>query len=97
MAKFRYTRAKVKRALDKVPKQPIKGGKELRFCYVLDGKKMWTVRYPKGRGKIGPGTVGRIRDKLRVNPQQFDALARCPWRGSHYDRHIRRLREAGKL
>ena len=97
MARFRYTRAEVKRALDKLAKQRIKGGKELRFFYVLDGKKMWKVWYPKGRGRIGTGTVGRIRDKLRVNPQQFEALARCPWRGSHYDRHIRQLREAGEL
>ena len=97
MASLRYTRARVTRGLHKLNQQRLKRGKELSFWYVLDGKKMFKVRYPKGRGDIHPGTVKNIIDTLRVDRTQFAALAKCPWTGSDYDSHMRQLQKAGQL
>jgi len=98
MARLRYTRSQVARALKKPNQQPLKRGKELNFYYVLDGEKMWRVFYPKGRRKtVGPGTAKNVINSLRLNREQFAALARCPWTGSDYDNYIRQLRDAGKV
>lgn len=98
MARLRYTRTQVARALKKPNQQRLKRGKELSYYYVLDGEKKWRVYYPKGRRKtVGPGTAKKIRDTLRLNRKQFAALAGCPWTGSDYDNHIRQLQDAGQV
>jgi hypothetical protein len=71
----------------------LRGGKELKAWYCLDGKKVLLVRVPKGHGnaELHPRTANRVMNCLRTDKSEFRSLYECPMSGSAYERKIRNM------
>jgi len=88
----------VKAALEGKLGLAFRGGKENTAWYVASGKKRFRVTAPKiHKGDVPPGTLGSIRNQIRLTTPQFADLIRCPMTGSDYEQLVRKKIDEGLL
>ena len=85
----RYRKQDVRRAVESKSGGIRKSRKEVNLRIYLDGKRVLRVTVPKGRGRLHPRTAGKIRDQLKLDPEQFQRLVKCPLTGPGYEQILR--------
>ncbi|TKJ29695.1 MAG: hypothetical protein CEE40_07600 [Chloroflexi bacterium B3_Chlor] len=84
----RHEKQEVRWAVDtKVPGE-YRCGKEENYWIVLEGKRRFMVRVPKGRGPLGIGLQGRIKKDLRLTTELFEDLVDCSLTGPKYEQYL---------
>ncbi len=81
----RYRKQKVRSAVDKKVPGQYRSGKEEIYWVVLEGRKRFKVRVPKGRGEWGIGFQESVRKDLQLNHDEFDHLVDCTLTGPDYE------------
>lgn len=87
----RYRRQDVRRAVEGKSGGIRKSRKEVNLRIYLNGKRVGRVTVPKGRGPLHPTTAKKIRDQLKLNPDEFREFVRCPLTGPDYEERLRDL------
>jgi hypothetical protein len=81
----RHTKHSVRSAVDtKVPGEHRSGREEI-YWVVLENRKRFKVRLPKGRGKWGIGFQESVRKDLQLSHADFDDLVDCALTGREYE------------
>lgn len=79
-----WKKNKVKSSLEKKLNINFAGGKELNGWLYYKKQKILRITIPKGRDELKIGTQNSIRNKLRLNSNDFDDLINCPLRLEDY-------------
>ncbi len=79
-----WRRNEVRNALKNKLEVVFASGKEPTGWFIYKGKKVTRVTVPKGRDTLKKGTQKSIRESLRLNSSNFDALLECPLRFNEY-------------
>ena len=92
-----YKTRKVKNFLDaKLQIEWLKGGRELKGWYCIDGKKVLKVFIPHTHGggsgdSITHDVLRDLKNNLKVTEQEFSDLYECPMSGAEYKNKIRKI------
>ncbi|MBM3241568.1 hypothetical protein FJZ31_35250 [Candidatus Poribacteria bacterium] len=65
--------------------------------YILEGKKTHRISVPKGRKTLSAGVQKDVREKLRLNEEEFSSLIECPMKGKDYAAKMQDLKGQGIL
>ena len=65
--------------------------------YILEGKKTHRISIPKGRNPLSTGVQKDVREKLRLDEEEFSSLIGCPMKGKDYAAKMQELKEQGIL
>lgn len=93
----RHAKQDVRRAVEAKSGGTRKSTKEDNFRIYVDGKRVGRVTVPKGRGPLHPRTAGRIRDQLKLTPDEFREFVKCPLTGADYELLLRGKVAAGLI
>jgi hypothetical protein len=84
----RYSKQKVRSAVDKKVPGQYRSGREEIYWVVVDGRRRFKVRVPKGRGNWGIGFQESVRKDLQLSHDQFDGLVDCSLTGPEYEQML---------
>ncbi len=93
----RHDKARVARAVSKKAGVRFRSGSEQTGPVVLDGKRVFNVTVPKGRGDLTPGTQNAIRDQLKLSRDDFTRLVDCTMTGTDYMNLLREMRAQNRI
>jgi len=65
--------------------------------YILEGRKTHRISIPKGRKTLSTGVQKDVREKLRLDEEDFISLIKCPMKGKDYAAKMQELQEQGIL
>ena len=82
-------RQEIRNTIENKLKLKPRRGKENYVWYILDGKKILRITYPKGRGDLHLKTQKSIRKQFELNWDDFIDLIKCPLSAKDYEKIIR--------